>query len=103
MPYHLKDHLYLAQFQDEVILLDTSQNKYTICSKHISVLLIDLLEKERDEVGNKLLYSSTTQFSKEDIKTIQNLIDDNIIEWKDTTYPFYIDRKLNSSGVLSAD
>lgn len=89
MYYHLSDHIYIAQFQDELILLDTKQDKYTICFKQFSEILVGLLE-------GKL-------FSSQNLDYIQMLIDDSIIEKKDTLYPFYIDRKLDSTGVSNVD
>lgn len=89
MFYHLRNHIYIAQFQDELILLDTKQDKYTICFKQFSEILIGLLE-------GKL-------FSSQNLDYIQTLIDDRIIEKKDTLYHFYIDRKLDSNGVSNVD
>jgi len=97
MHYHLNDHIYIAQFKDELILLDTKQDKYTICFKQFSGLLLNVLEGKQAASGEKL-------FSiPQDPVSIQNLIDDGVIQEKDTLYPFHIDRKLDSDGVSNVD
>lgn len=103
MYYHLRDHIYIAQFQDELILLDTKQDKYTICFKEVSELLIALLEGKQSASEEKFFSLSGLQSSTQDLYTIQKLIDGNVIEKKDTPYPFYIDRKLGSEGVSNVD
>lgn len=100
--YHLSDHIYVTQFRNELIVLDTKRDKYMICFQEVAELLFDLLER-------KELSVSTMPFSKEpDVPTecpttIGNLLDNQIIEAKDTSFPFYIDRKLNSDGVSNVD
>lgn len=89
MYYHLQDHIYITQFRDEFILLDSKADKYIICSSNFS----KLLESFSNEPNSNL----------EDLAYIQNLIDNNIIQSKDQPYPFYIDRKPNSSGVANVD
>lgn len=96
MYYHLRDHIYIAQFQDELIILDTKKDNYTVCFNNFSGLLLDLLEK-------RLFSCSGSQFSSQDLIYIQKFIDNNLIEKKDTFYPFYIDRKLGSEGVSNVD
>jgi hypothetical protein len=103
MHYHLSDHIYIAQFQDELILLDTKQDKYTICFKEFSGLLVNLLEGKQSASEGKLFSSSSAQFSSQEQFIIQKLIDDNIIEKREGRYPFHIDRKLDSEGVSNVD
>ena len=47
---HFQDHIYLAQFKDDLILLDTKKDKYTICSKQFSELLIRIIEEKEGEL-----------------------------------------------------
>ncbi|MBX9787132.1 MAG: lasso peptide biosynthesis B2 protein [Alphaproteobacteria bacterium] len=89
MHYHLRDHIYIAQFQDELIILDTKQDKYTVCFQKFSESLVDLLE-------GKLSFSEEKLF-------LSKLIDESIIEKKSTPYPFYIDKKIDSDGVSNVD
>jgi len=126
MPYHLRDHIYITQFREELILLDTKKDKYTICFKHFSDLLVALLEgkkissedilegkqfplvdglltEKRPPIKDEHLSSSDLQFSSTDLATIQELIDESILEKKDTPYPFQIDRKVDSDGVSNVD
>lgn len=95
MYYHLQEHIYITQFQNEVILLNTKKDKYTICFKELSVLLLALLEEHPDDLANKPSLVSQPFF--------QELMDAQVIEEKDTTYPFHIDRKLESDGVSNVD
>ena len=99
---HLRDHIYLAQFRDEFILLDTKRDKYTICFQQFSELLMSHLEGTKTNSDGTTLNISGEQ-SPQDLENIQKLITDNIIEKKDTLYPFYIDRKLHSHGVSNVD
>ncbi|MBS0186068.1 MAG: hypothetical protein JSS34_07000 [Proteobacteria bacterium] len=46
MYYHLKEHIYMTQFREELILLNTKSDKYTICFKELSELFKTLLEKK---------------------------------------------------------
>lgn len=100
--YHICDHVYLTQFRDELILLDTIRNEYTICSQGFSSLLLRLIEKNQFDSEGAFPLSSGAQ-SSEDIDVIRNLVTDNIIEKKDTPYPFYIDQKIDSDGVSNVD
>lgn len=93
MHYHLPDHIYIAQFQDQLVLLDTKKDKYTVCFKEFSKLLVNILEGEYPR----------SEFSAQDLDIIQKLVDDKVIEKKETLYPFHIDRKLCSEGVSNVD
>ena len=99
MHYHLQDHFYITQFRDELILLDTKQDKYTICSKQFSGLLMNLLESKQSTVKE----NSFSSYDSQALEYIQQLIDDRIIEGKTTPYPFHIDRKSDSDGVSNVD
>jgi len=93
MYYHLADHVYITQFRDELILLDTKQDKYSICLESFSRGLMNLLEGE----SNTLLQSSFSAIS------IKNLVDSNIIKEASVPFPFDIDCKPHSDGVSNVD
>lgn len=101
MYYHLRDHIYITQFRDELILLDTKRDQYTICFKQFSNLLSDVLKKKFSE--EPLRFSSSSKFSSQELPHIQSLLDNNIIEAKHFPYPFYIDKKAESDGVSNVD
>lgn len=103
MFYHLRDHIYIAQFQEEIILLDTKKDQYMICLNQFSKLLMNLLEGNQAVSEEKLLSSSTSLISTQDLDAIQKFIDDKVLEKKSTLFPFYIDRKPNSDGVTNVD
>jgi hypothetical protein len=114
MPYHLQDHIYLTQFQEDFIILDTKQDNYTICFKQVSEVLIDLLEcksnplpsdfKAREKANSQQISSfSDLQTSIEDQVIINKLIDNKIIEKNDEIYPFYIDRKPHCNGISNVE
>ena len=92
MYYHLRSHIYVAQFRDELILLDTKKDKYTICLKQFSDLLNNLFEENsfKQDTAKKEVY-------------VQKLLNEHIIESKKVPYPFYIDRKPFSDGVSNVD
>lgn len=126
MNYHLSDHIYVTQFRDELILLDAKKDKYTICFKDFSELMLWLLgvtglpskaelrkgpEKNTRILANSLPCPSSgstarPNFSEADSQKpaiIQKLLDDEILEQKDSPYPFYIDQKPHSDGVSNVD
>lgn len=103
MHYHLSNHIYIAQFQDELILLDTKQDKYVICFKQCSELLVDILERKQSASKEELFSSSGSQSLPKALDLIQRLIDDGVIEKKDSLYPFHIDWKINSDGISNVD
>ena len=103
MYYHLSDHIYIAQFQEEFIVLDTKQDSYTIIFKQFSVLLLELLNRKLPALEEAPFLSSSLQLSSTELAPIQKLIDDNIIKLANNEYPFYIDRKVNSEGVSNVD
>ncbi len=79
--YNLQDHIYISQYREALILLDTKADTYTICSPEFSELLMGL-------IGGAT--------GAQDIDSIQDLLDDKIVEKKETVYPFYIDRKIDT-------
>lgn len=87
--YSLCGHIYITQFRDQVILLDTKKDKYVICSQNLSDILLkvvhskELIESDRD--------------------TLQTLINAKILQCQNTPYPFYADCKVGSVGVSSID
>lgn len=144
MPYHLCDHIYIAQFRDELVLLDVKSNKYTICFQEISSILLDLLETQKTTlvhnpkrhkdtnleissvvssqresreancfqggdfcaVSERVFLKRNTFYFKEltfNPEIIQQLINDHIIEEKNTPFLFHIDRKPHSDGVSNVD
>lgn len=103
MYYHLNDHIYITQFRDELILLDAKEDKYTICFEQLSKLFTDILEKNTPHTDTKVIRSSDFKYSSQDSAYIQKLLNDRIIESKESPYPFHIDRKLTSDGVSNVD
>ena len=85
---HLCKHIYIAQFNDDLIVLDTKKDKYTLCFSEVAETLMNLLE------------NNSRSFNQE---TIQNFIDAHIIEKKDFPFPFFIDRKMKCQGVSNVD
>jgi len=96
MYYHLSDHIYVTQFREEYILLDTQKDKYTICSKEFSGLLGSIFEKN-------VLFPTVNKEISQEFAFIERLLADKIIAKEDVLYPFYIDKKPNSSGVPNVD
>ncbi|WP_010301750.1 lasso peptide biosynthesis B2 protein [Candidatus Odyssella thessalonicensis] len=104
MYYHLKDHIYITQFRDELILLDTKADKYTIYFKSISNLICNLLENVDNENKGKSTTSLNARLlSNQELGYTQKLLADNILESKDSPYPYSIDRKPTSEGVSDVD
>lgn len=103
MHYHLSDHIYITQFRDELILLDAKKDKYTICFKQLSELLIDLLEKNNTPSKEQLVIPSKAEYSSKDLAYIQKLLNDKIVARKEFPYPFQIDQKPSSEGVANVD
>jgi hypothetical protein len=67
-------------------------------------MLLELLDEKQ---WSSTLFSSSSSGLKhllpEDIRTINLLLEGQIIEEKDTPFPFYIDRKPNSDGISNVD
>lgn len=91
MSYHLCDHIYIAQFRDELILLDLQQDTYTICFQQLSDLLITLLDGnksssethpliEKNFITKSAHFSSNCESNSGELTSIQQLIEDHIIE-----------------------
>ncbi len=98
MPYCLCDHIYITQFRDEVILLNLRRDQYLTFSQEFSGLLMNLLEGKRSGSDDADPHSPIATLAD-----IQKLTDDNIIEEKNTPFPFYIDQKRTSNGVSNVD
>lgn len=99
MPYCLCDHIYITQFQDEAILLDLKRDQYLTLSEEFSGFLMNLLVGS----GDTRKLPSDTHFPIANLDNIQKLIDDKIIEEKNTPFPFHIDQKITSAGVSNVD
>lgn len=95
--YHLCDHVYVAQYKNELILLDTKLDKYVICHEKISDLVLGLI------VHGKTLSSFCHNENLEVINEIKKLIDNGILETKNIPYSFYTDCKPTSTGVSNVD
>ncbi len=93
MYYHLKEHIYVTQFKDELIMLDTLEDTYTICSDQVSGILNHLFKS--GPVLPRLNELNHTQ--------VQWLSEQNIVEEKEAPYPFFIDDKANSNGVSNVN
>lgn len=91
MYYHLSDHIYLGQFQEELILLDARADKYTVCFKEFSDLIARILKEKSPSL------SPQDQFS------IQKLHEGGVLQRKDTPFPYFIDIKSDSYGVSNVD
>lgn len=102
MPYRLRKHIYITQFRDEFILLDLKQDTYTICFQKLSDLLMGLLEENKSTSEDNHLIKHLS-LNSEELASVQQLIDDNIIEEKNSPSPFHIDRKPDTQGVSNVD
>ncbi len=87
--YSLCNHIYITQFRDQVILLDTKEDKYTIYSQKFADILLKV-------VSNKELTES-------DRDALQTLINAKIIQCQNTPYSLYTDCKIGSVGVSNID
>lgn len=91
MYYHLRDHIYITHFRNELILLDTKEDRYTVCFMQFS------------ESMSSILQNNNAPTSPQNQPYIQNLLNNKIIERKKSPYPYYIDKKLRSDGVSNVD
>ena len=118
MYYHLSDHIYVTQFRDELILLDAKKDKYTICFKDFSKFVLQILtttglpsnvdlRKNHQALASSQSENSLQTVLGEDalpnLALIQKLLDDGILEQKESPYPFCIDQKPHSDGVSNVD
>lgn len=103
MYFYLSDHIYITQFREELILLDTKEDKYTVCFKEFSKLLSGILGQDNSPSKGENISFSDYKDSPETLVYIQKALADNIIERKDSPYPFYIDKKPKSDGVSNVD
>jgi hypothetical protein len=97
--YHLAEHIYITQFKNEYIILNAKLDKYIICSNKLSSIFEEIFPK------SKLYFSHQNFSTAQDLKLkyVQNLLNKNIIEYNNHPYPYYIDHKLDSSGVANVD
>ncbi|MBA3814413.1 MAG: lasso peptide biosynthesis B2 protein [Alphaproteobacteria bacterium] len=103
MNYHLSDHIYVTQFREELILLDTKKDKYTICFKEFSELLMNVLGRNDLPSNKDHFAASHSQNLLQRSTYIQKLLDDGILEKDVAPYPFKIDQKPHSEGVSNVD
>lgn len=87
--YTICRHIYITQFRNQVILLDTKKDKYIIYSKSFASILLKVVHNE-----------ALTEFDRDNLQT---LINDKIIQCQNTEYPFYTDCKADSVGVSNID
>lgn len=102
MSYHLSEHIYVTQFQNELIVLDTKRDKYMVCVQEVCELLLNLLETKPQPLKRKQ-YPLSKSPSADELNSIQNLLEEKIIEKKGTPFRFYIDCKPHSNGVSNVD
>ncbi len=104
MSYHLTDHIYIAQFRDELIVLDLKRDKYTVCSKDVCNMVLKAVDAYYLEVESDLNFTATSsRTSHQNMPSLQDLISGGLIEKKKSSFPFYIDRKIDSDGVQNVD
>lgn len=87
--YSICDHIYITQFRDQVILLDTKKDRYTICSQIVGDVLLKV-------VCNK-------EPTESDRNKFQMLFNAKILQYQKMPYPFYTDCKVDSIGVSNID
>lgn len=87
--YSLCENIYITQFRDQVILLDTKKNNYTIHSRNLANILLKV-------VHNK-------EFTESDRDTLQTLINAKIIQCQNTPYSLYTNCKIGFVGVSNID
>ncbi|MBA3814417.1 MAG: lasso peptide biosynthesis B2 protein [Alphaproteobacteria bacterium] len=103
MNYHLSDHIYVTQFREELILLDTKKDKYTICFKEFSELLMNVLGRNDLPSNADPIAPSHSQNFLQRSTYIQKLLDDGVLMKDASPYPFYIDQKPHSEGISNVD
>lgn len=96
MPYGLHEHIYIAQFRNELLLLDAKKDTYIILASHYSDLLLSILGQEYS-----LLSSSKPAGDREE--DILKLLRANILRSTDDMYPYYIDLKSDAKGIPNID
>jgi hypothetical protein len=101
MYYHLNEHIYITQFGDECILLDTRKDKYIIYLTPFSQLVFEILEKDLTDIK----YQSTPSKKKDSqvLAITEKFLASNYFIEKEVPYPFYIDKKPASVGVANVD
>lgn len=87
--YSLFPHIYIAQFRDQVILLDTKKDKYTICSQSIADTLLKIVNNQ--------------ELTESDQNDLNILLRAKVVKCQKAPYPFYTDCKPHSAGVSNID
>jgi hypothetical protein len=87
--YSICKHIYITQFRDQVILLDTKKDKYTIYSQSFANILLKVVHNN--------------ELTESDRDNLQTLINAKIIQCQNTAYSFYTDCKVGSVGVSNID
>lgn len=101
MYYHFSEYIYVAQFRNVYILLNTKADKYVVCLEPATKILTELFEKNFPDPNNQ----PTSSFGKDSHASalIEKYLNNGFIVEKDIPYPFYIDRKPTSTGVSNVD
>lgn len=94
MYYHLSDHIYIAGFRDELILLNTKTDKYAVYPKIFSNLFVSLLNQTP---------LTKNELSSQALDFVSNSLQNNIFEKKATPYPFWFDHKLKYEGAANVE
>jgi hypothetical protein len=87
--YAICKYIYITQFKDQVIILNTKEDKYANFLQSFAALLLNV-------VHNK-------ELSESDEGNLHTLINAKIIECQDSPYPFYTNCKEDSVGVSNID
>lgn len=87
--YSFSPHIYITQFRDQVILLDTKKDKYTICSSGLANILLKVVHNQ--ELGES------------DQNYLNVLLGEKAVRPQKIPYSFYTDCKTESIGVSNID
>lgn len=88
--YSVCEHIYITQFRDQVILLDTRKDKYIVCSQSFANTLLKVVQNNKE-------------LTESDRDNLQQLINAKIVQRQSTPYSFYTDCKFGSVGVSNID
>lgn len=108
MYLHLNDHIYVAFFRKEAIVLDLIKNKYFSMIGDAPTLLDCVLNYElfKSDTGYSVVNMTVTKTSQKKIsKFIHHLFDSGILNntKQRIPFPYYIDNKNSSAGVENLD
>ncbi len=87
--YSLSPHIYITQFRDQVIVLDTKKDKYTICSSVFADVLLKVVHNQ--------------ELEESDQNYLNILLSERIVHPQKIPYSFYTDCKSESAGVSNID